>query len=128
MSDSFRHSSVESHFFIILFLKCFAKAISAHTYLRKNELHSVRTSWTVKNAMSIATSVAIYDTSKLSYPLDTSANNKSNKIETPFAVHGFANLVKSLLCVHRILSKKGNICSHGDLHAVVQIEFAQGTL
>ena len=49
--------------------------------------------------------------SKLSYPLDTSANNQSNKIETPFAVHGFANLVKSLSCVHRILSKKGNICS-----------------
>ena len=63
MSDSFRHSSVESHFFIILFLKCFAKVISAHTYLRKNELHSVRTSWTVKNAMSRATSGAIYDTS-----------------------------------------------------------------
>ena len=50
-------------FFIILFLKCFAKAISAHTYLRKNELHSVQsTSWIVKNAMSRATSGAIYDT------------------------------------------------------------------
>ena len=58
--------------------------------------------------------------SKLSYPLDTSANNKSNKIETPFAVHGFANLVKSLLCVHRRLSK--------EVTSVVQIEFAQGTL
>ena len=49
--------------FFFFFFEMFCQSYIEGSQLRKNELHSVRTSWTVKNVMSSATSGAIYDTS-----------------------------------------------------------------